>query len=837
MGRDVTAFRERFKAYKNGKSVSEIYDAGLPRYAGGTPGLTKAQEAALDELYEWGNSLGYDTMSIAGIGGNGLQESGLNYNAKSKSGYAGLLQNNKNIQQAIIEQYGDYSPASQRQYIHDWNTRAKWITKGKHSPHTATNSGRYKTKGYASTDEASDAWMKLYERPVILDSNGKVIGYQEQDKRRAYTKLAYEYLNNKYGKPQVPAQEPSPYIARPVSTAVRPTIPAEQTVPAYDPTISPYISGKPMVKLRPRVQLPNLVEVMEDSEWEPGFPKLKNGKLPRYWKGTSGLDEDKSTQKAEQWADDWQFRLTPAARSKVVQKWNATGNKPEPESAEQYAKRRAKETEWKKPSGRKMLEMAPAVVDAVPIASDVKQALEAGAAALRQNYLEASLLSGGLLLPGLFKKTVKNSLKFLSKDELYKAAVERGDKQEALRLLEDAYLNSGVNKTPIVVDDNGHAVGWFHGSEWGNHTIFDSSAMNATIGGSSAAGKVKGNFLTTDLPSAKRYAGSDRYSTTEDPKTTTPNTFVEKLQNLFGVYQPRFLYPAERVGNYAPKPERLFDTHGLAPINHLDKTDNVVYPMYVNPGENPMVLDFNGKPWSQSPVQFPNNFYLKRYIRDDEAKTYRDVIIPFKDKETAMEAWMSDPINVHRGATNLDDKYFDEGIRSINAYNSTPRYEQVRLIEELVPNTTNGAVQTAAKEGNSSVLMKNVIDSNGGPDGQHYAIDDLATLKSEQMKLADITYDDAGNLIPLSKRFDWTNPDIRYMLTPFLIGGAGYGAYNRLSSYKNGKSPIHINPANRGKFTALKKRTGHSASWFKENGTPAQKKMAVFALNAKKWKH
>ena len=55
--------------------------------------------------------------------------------------------------------------------------------------------------------------------------------------------------------------------------------------------------------------------------------------------------------------------------------------------------------------------------------------------------------------------------------------------------------------------------------------------------------------------------------------------------------------------------------------------------------------------------------------------------------------------------------------------------------------------------------------------------------------------------------------------------------------YKDGKSPIYIKPANRGKFTALKKRTGHSASWFKAHGTPAQKKMAVFALNAKKWKH
>ena len=48
---------------------------------------------------------------------------------------------------------------------------------------------------------------------------------------------------------------------------------------------------------------------------------------------------------------------------------------------------------------------------------------------------------------------------------------------------------------------------------------------------------------------------------------------------------------------------------------------------------------------------------------------------------------------------------------------------------------------------------------------------------------------------------------------------------------------IHIKPENRGKFTALKKRTGHSATWFKEHGTPAQRKMATFALNARHWKH
>lgn len=53
----------------------------------------------------------------------------------------------------------------------------------------------------------------------------------------------------------------------------------------------------------------------------------------------------------------------------------------------------------------------------------------------------------------------------------------------------------------------------------------------------------------------------------------------------------------------------------------------------------------------------------------------------------------------------------------------------------------------------------------------------------------------------------------------------------------SGGGKIHIKPENRGKFTALKERTGHSATWFKEHGTPSQKKMATFALNSRHWRH
>ena len=67
-----------------------------------------------------------------------------------------------------------------------------------------------------------------------------------------------------------------------------------------------------------------------------------------------------------------------------------------------------------------------------------------------------------------------------------------------------------------------------------------------------------------------------------------------------------------------------------------------------------------------------------------------------------------------------------------------------------------------------------------------------------------------------------------------------YTAYGGLLDINNQYSDggkIYIKPENRGKFTALKERTGKSATWFKEHGTPAQKKMATFALNSRKWKH
>lgn len=79
--------------------------------------------------------------------------------------------------------------------------------------------------------------------------------------------------------------------------------------------------------------------------------------------------------------------------------------------------------------------------------------------------------------------------------------------------------------------------------------------------------------------------------------------------------------------------------------------------------------------------------------------------------------------------------------------------------------------------------------------------------------------------------------DDYYNVKPQIETDSFYGGYIQPAIINKEGGRIYIKKKNRGKFTALKKRTGKSASWFKAHGTPAQKKMAVFALNSRHWGH
>lgn len=57
---------------------------------------------------------------------------------------------------------------------------------------------------------------------------------------------------------------------------------------------------------------------------------------------------------------------------------------------------------------------------------------------------------------------------------------------------------------------------------------------------------------------------------------------------------------------------------------------------------------------------------------------------------------------------------------------------------------------------------------------------EIGVLRKNQMKLSDpITYDDNGQIIPLSKRDNFSNPDIRYMFPLILTTGLGAAAISK----------------------------------------------------------
>lgn len=49
------------------------------------------------------------------------------------------------------------------------------------------------------------------------------------------------------------------------------------------------------------------------------------------------------------------------------------------------------------------------------------------------------------------------------------------------------------------------------------------------------------------------------------------------------------------------------------------------------------------------------------------------------------------------------------------------------------------------------------------------------------------------------------------------------------------KTKIKIKPENKGKFNALKKRTGKTTAELKHSKNPLTRKRATFAANARKW--
>ncbi len=380
--------------------------------------------------------------------------------------------------------------------------------------------------------------------------------------------------------------------------------------------------------------------------------------------------------------------------------------------------------------------------------------------ALSPNNFNKSLASSNYLLDNLSK--LYPNLSEVELNAIYRNAFNKKDYLTG-QLIRDLHYLNAAGDNAILNGTNPRVT--YHGTEYGNFSVFDSSQSNATIGGSAATGE-KGNFTTDDLKAALNY----------------------------GKANPEYLY----WGNREPITNSQFDKYidvrnlrdwrGTKFLSHVgDDAQRVVYPLYITSSNPSKVWDFKGNPWNK----YPNTDELGRkwelkVIHDfpmaESGKKNQGFTETFLDRKSLYDRIQQlkkegytvgekeydyDYTNHKKIATNwrrYKTGYWD------NVANKRIHYPEIKAINKVSSTrykpTTNGIVQQSLEKGNDAVFINNVEDANAK---DNWAINEIIFRNANQAKLANpFTVDDNNNLIPILKRDNFLNPDIRYKNGGFL---------------------------------------------------------------------
>lgn len=243
---------------------------------------------------------------------------------------------------------------------------------------------------------------------------------------------------------------------------------------------------------------------------------------------------------------------------------------------------------------------------------------------------------------------------------------------------------------------------------------------------------------------------------------------------------------------------------------------------YVNNGE---VYGYPGSEVESSYGSGPNKGIVNYILSPYTGRTHED-----NDVSLARRALLSEYTGIKEGLMFDPNDYIEESpYRPKISKDANAKYFRMKERPEASRRSMFDSVAGAYK-------IDHGIDENGRKYVSFYDLWDLSPFSKDR----GINGNDIPGTKPVElydRIYEDEDPDYYYRVVPE-EATEEYRKKHRFVELKFGSGgKIHIKPENRGKFTALKKRTGHSASWFKAHGTPAQKKMAVFALNAKKWKH
>jgi hypothetical protein len=324
----------------------------------------------------------------------------------------------------------------------------------------------------------------------------------------------------------------------------------------------------------------------------------------------------------------------------------------------------------------------------------------------------------------------------LPTDAEYMTAVESGDMETAQRMVDEAARKAGYNSPKL-----------YHGTDAFGFTEIDSTAPGAdgysfwaadkesTSATYTNFGRVRGvssNLSDEDIESMREEIDNDIDGEIDNFRRLIDRTFSEWFfgQQGNGILREKF-DDANPDSGYGDGIYDVFtDIIAEAYYNYSDYLDNAYEDYDV---------------WADE---------------SEEGKALIESVLALEGLKTKQHTFETDILGgIYQLYANTANMYEIDG-RGANWNNLKPE----GLPDISHPYKTRDVAEWAKDNGYDGVIFRNIVDS--GKYGEVGAGDVYAFFKPQrQVKSADpITYDDDGKVIPLSKRFDMENPDIRYAL-------------------------------------------------------------------------
>lgn len=390
------------------------------------------------------------------------------------------------------------------------------------------------------------------------------------------------------------------------------------------------------------------------------------------------------------------------------------------------------------------------------------------------------------------------------RDTDYLDAVNRGDMETAQRMVDEAAkewgaITNGNTKKP-------RPLHLYHGTGSFGFTRFRDGRIYATAAESVASGYNRGQGLGRVRRSSLKYIPND--GTVETAIKNAKNVLGATLTKLDDVAKQNIISKADNIlkdiankvaeldettdyGKATEFFEYLTEKYGedksLKWTNQLDQLHYMLASEYtaeeILADGKWLVHDLEkyhewkqelSELWSEEREAIKDSTLDKvfRYLLGYE---YGDALI---DIEFGLGRLLDDRKKLVNPNGNL--VYLDDIVDGIEMAKDTGIYdlyghpgEKPLIIDEgkrfwdAIPfengfRSTDYIAKWAKENGYTSVLFKTVLDPSSGGSANVYA-DEWVFFNSNQIKSADpVTYDDNGNVIPLSERFNEENEDIRY---------------------------------------------------------------------------